>query len=92
MFESAVFCSRIQLIKNPDVSIATKSLPLYSKLEELLTSIENKKTQHQINKQRKISSIKGNNLNLFMYRTKKRKNLPTPENLSIYGVKGWVGL
>ena len=33
MFQSTVFCSRFQLIKNPDVSIATKSLPLYSKIK-----------------------------------------------------------
>ena len=32
-FKSTVFCSRFQLIKNPDVSIATKSLPLYSKIK-----------------------------------------------------------
>ena len=36
-FKSTVFCSRFQLIKNPDVSIATKSLPLYSKPKELAT-------------------------------------------------------
>ena len=34
MFQSTVFCSRFQLIKNPDVSIATKSLPLYSKINK----------------------------------------------------------
>ena len=31
MFQNTVFSLRFQLIKNPDVSIATKSLPLYSK-------------------------------------------------------------
>ena len=33
MFQSTVFCSIFQLIKNPDVSIATKILPLYSKIK-----------------------------------------------------------
>ena len=36
-FKSTVFYSRYQLTKNPDVSIGTKSLPLYSKPKELAT-------------------------------------------------------
>ena len=75
-FKSTVFCSIFQLIKNPDVSIATKSLPLYSK-----PSIKRK--QHPSNKSKennlksinkeKASSMKENNLNLFMYKAKEKK-------------------
>ena len=66
-----VFSQRFQLIKNPDVFHATKSLPLLFK---------NKNNQKQSGKS------KQNNVKLFMYKiikSKENKIVPTPENPSI---------
>ena len=57
-------------------------------------AVNQKKTiLNQLTKESSLKASKKAN-NLFMYKAteRRKKKLPTPENLSIYGVKGWVGL
>ena len=53
-----ILCSRFQLTKNPDVSIATKSLPLYSR-----PKLKRKQYQSSKSKENSLKSInKENNI------------------------------
>ena len=80
MFQSTVFCSRFQLIKNSDVSIATKNFPLYSKPKRTTNkAVKIKKTtSKQYTKERHQALKKKTSIYLC---TKEKKILPTPENL-----------
>ena len=92
-FKSTVFYSRFQLTKNPDVSIATKSLPLYSKPKEQLIKQKNKIASNQTIKRRQHQSLIKENKSIYLCtQQKKRKNLPTPEKSLILGSwrVGWI--
>ena len=84
-----VFCLRYQLLKNPDVSIATKSLPLYSKPKEQLIKQKNKiASNHTIKRRQHQSLIKENKSIYLCTQLKKRENLPTLKNLPSNKLRG----
>ena len=65
MFQSTIFCSRFQLINNPDVSIATKSLPLYSKIKRTSNrAFKTKENIIQSNKSKQTALKKNNSIYL----------------------------
>ena len=82
-FKSTVFCSRFQLIKNTDVSIATKILPLYSK-----PSIKRKQHPRNKSKENNLKASKKNNINLFMYKAKEKEKVPALKNLQSNKLRG----
>ena len=81
MFQNTVFFSRFQLIKNPDVSIATKSLPLYSKIK--ITSnkaFKSKENNIKSNnkKENNIKALKKNNIIYVQSKKKRKENVYPP--------------
>ena len=81
MFQSTVVCSRFQLIKNLDVSIATKSFPLYSKIKrtsnKAFKSKENSiKSNNQ--KEKSIKALKKNNIIYVQGKKKIKENVCLP--------------
>ena len=81
MFQSTVFCSRFQLIKNPDVSIATKSLPLYSKIKRTSNkAFKSKENSIKSNNQKEnsIKSLKKNNIIYVQGKKKRKENVGPP--------------
>ena len=80
MFQSTVFCSRFQLIKNSDVSIATKNFPLYSKPKRTTNkavkiNLSSIKSNNQ--KENSIKALKKNNI-IYVQGKKKRKEIVCP--------------
>ena len=80
-FKNTVFCSRFQLIKNPDVSITTKSFPLYSKIKrtgnKAFKSKENSiKSNNQ--KENSIKALKKNNIINVQGKKKIKENVGLP--------------
>ena len=81
MFQSIVFCSRFQLIKNPDVSIATKSFPLYSKIKRTSNKAFKSKENSIKSNNQKENSIKALNKNSIIYvqgKKKRKENVCPP--------------
>ena len=88
MFQSTVFCSRFQLIKNPDVSIATKILPLYSKIKRTSNkAFKTKENSIQSNKSKQTALNKNNSIYLCT-KQKKKKCVPALKNLQSTELKG----
>ena len=88
MFQSIVFCSIFQLIKNPDVSIATKSLPLYAKIKRTSNkAFKTKENNIQSNKS-KQTALKKNNSIYLCTKQKEKKMCARPSKSSINRVKG----
>ena len=85
-FKTQSFCSGFWLIQNPDVSIASKSLPLIqhqrklAKLQENSSINSNKKKESiKVLKPRKHLALRKQS-NLFMYKRKQQnKNSPIPK-------------
>ena len=81
MFQSTVFCSRFQLIKNSDVSIATKNFPLYSKPKRTTNKavkIKKAASNQIIKKENSIKALKKNNIIYVQGKKKRKENVYLP--------------
>ena len=83
MFQRTVIFSIFQLIKNPDVSITTKSLPLYSKIKRTSNkAFKTKENNIQSNKSKQTTLKKNNSIYLCTrQKENKRRCGPSLKNL-----------
>ena len=80
-FRSTTLYPRFQLTKNPDVSIATKSLPLYSKIKRTSNkAFKSKENNIKSNNQKEnsIKALKKNNIIYVQGKKKRKENVCPP--------------
>ena len=94
-FKTQSFCSGFWLIQNPDVSIASKSLPLIQKQKKTSKTIRKEQHSKQLEKEN-IKALKSENSisnKQFIYVQNKtsKQNSPIPKNFKFHELgMSWI--